>query len=112
MTLDHSTKTQQLREELAELQNSLGELDFDDMHAGKAVLSRYIATRITQIVEALCKLGRASAQVQSSGPDRVRRSMEDALPKPLQKVPRKPRSKSRPKSRAKIRLRIKRRFPR
>ncbi len=49
-------KVQELRAELAELQKALGELEVTGMNSGKGVSFRYIAKRISEIVEALCEM--------------------------------------------------------
>jgi hypothetical protein len=53
-------KTRELRLELVELQETLGELEIAALHSGKVVLLRYIAQRIREIAESLCELDRTS----------------------------------------------------
>jgi hypothetical protein len=49
-------KIHELRRELAELSTSLGKLRVAHMNSGKAVLLRYIAHRITEVIEVLREL--------------------------------------------------------
>jgi hypothetical protein len=53
---DQLAKIQELRRELAELQDSLGELEIANMHAGQAISFRFIAQRIREIVDELCEM--------------------------------------------------------